>query len=228
MRPTVLLFDIDGTLILTGGAGRRSMDAAFRQETGQSDVFVDFRFGGMTDIGIVRAGLGRVGREYDEAFAERIFDAYLTILPKEVAAAEEYRVLPGVFEVLDAVIGIAGVAVGLGTGNIERGARIKLGRAELSKRFSFGGFGSDAEDRAVLLTRGAERGAAALGLDVPDCRVVVIGDTPRDVAAARAMGAECIAIATGGHPAEELRSHDPEAVFEDLGDPAALRAILPR
>ncbi len=224
--PTILLFDVDGTLILTGGAGRRSMERAFREVTGHADVFADFRFGGMTDPGIVRAGLERVGRAFDEAVVQSVFETYLSILPTEVEAAPDYRVLPGVYEVLDAVIGHDEVAVGLGTGNVEPGARIKLGRAELSARFGFGGFGSDAENRTALLTRGAERGAELLGVPLDACRVVVIGDTPRDIAAAAEMGAECVAVATGGWTAEELRAHGPTAVYDELSDPDAVRSIL--
>jgi phosphoglycolate phosphatase-like HAD superfamily hydrolase len=226
LRPTVLLFDVDGTLILTGGAGRRSMERAFRAVTGTPDVFRDFRFGGMTDLGIVRAGLERVGRPFEEAIVEEVLDTYLSILPTEVESAPDYRVLPGVYETLDRVSDREGIVVGLGTGNVEPGARIKLGRGELSARFEFGGFGSDAEDRAELLTRGAQRGAKALGADPAECRVVVIGDTPRDIIAAAAMGAECVAIATGGWTTEELRAHGPKAAFEGLADAAVLSAIL--
>lgn len=202
------------------------MERAFRAVTGTPDVFRDFRFGGMTDLGIVRAGLERVGRAFENAVVEEVLATYLSILPTEVEEAPDYRVLPGVYETLDAVSGKDGIVVGLGTGNVEPGARIKLGRAELSARFTFGGFGSDAEDRAELLTRGAERGAEALGQATAECRVVVIGDTPRDIDAAAVMGAECVAIGTGGWTKDELLTHSPKAAFDDLSDEAALRAIL--
>jgi phosphoglycolate phosphatase-like HAD superfamily hydrolase len=226
--PTVLLFDVDGTLLLTGGAGRRSMDRAFREVTGHANVFDGFRFGGMTDLGIVRAGLSQLGREFDEAVVAAILDVYLGVLPEEVADATNYRVLPGVLTVLDAVAELDNVAVGLGTGNVEPGARIKLGRGDLSERFRFGGFGSDAEERAVLLSRGAARGASHLGVSVELCRVVVIGDTPKDIAAAEAMGAECVAVATGGHAVSELRAEGATAVFEDLSHPGVVDRILHR
>ncbi|RLB50643.1 MAG: HAD family hydrolase [Deltaproteobacteria bacterium] len=228
MRPTVLLFDIDGTLVITGGAGRRSMARAFEEVTGEADVFTDFRFGGMTDLGILRAGLERVGRLFDMDTIEEIFAAYLSILPDEVAKAEGYRVLPGVEAVLEAVFEVTEVAVGLGTGNVEAGGRIKLRRAGLSERFAFGGFGSDAEERVALLRRGAERGAGRLGADLAACRVVIIGDTPRDVLAAEGMGADCVAVGTGGHSLDELRAAGPGEVFQDLEVPGVIDAILAR
>jgi phosphoglycolate phosphatase-like HAD superfamily hydrolase len=123
-------------------------------------------------------------------------------------------VLPGVLELLDALEGSRGVALGLGTGNIEAGARIKLTPARLSERFAFGGFGCDAEDRAELLEAGARRGAAALGAARARCRVVIIGDTPLDVAAAHAIGAECLAVATGNFDVDALQGA--ERVVERL------------
>lgn len=228
MRPTVLLFDIDGTLVVTGGAGRRSMARAFEQITGEVDVFRDFRFGGMTDLGILRAGLEQVGRLFDMATVEEIFAAYLAVLPDEVARADGYRVLPGVEDVLSEVFRADRVAVGLGTGNVEAGGRIKLSRAGLSERFSFGGFGSDAEDRVALLRRGAERGAARLEVEIEQCRIVVIGDTPRDVIAAEGLGAECVAVGTGGHSLEDLRASGPGQAFRDLEAEGVLDAILAR
>lgn len=226
VTPTILLFDLDGTLVTTGGAGRRSMQEAFRVHTEHPDVFADFEFGGMTDLGIVRAGLERVGRAFALDLANAIFETYLSVLPGEVERAADYTVLPGVREVLAGVRGRAGVAVGLGTGNIERGAHIKLSRGALGDHFAFGGFGSDAEDRVELLTRGAERGARALGVPLAACRVVVIGDTPRDVAAAQAMGAFSVAVGTGGHEVERLRALGADEAVSDLTASGVLDALL--
>jgi phosphoglycolate phosphatase-like HAD superfamily hydrolase len=108
------------------------------------------------------------------------------------------------------------IAIGLGTGNVEHGARLKLAPLELADAFAFGGYGSDHEDRAELIAIGADRGAARLGRARADCRVVVIGDTPKDVAAAQAIGAESIAVATGLFAVDELRTTGASVVVPDL------------
>src|SRR6185295_3780747 len=123
-------------------------------------------------------------------------DAYFAHLERELAAGKGYVVYPGVHEILAAVRDTPGVAVGLGTGNIKKGAYAKLVPGGLHAHFAFGGFGCDHEDRGELLRAGARRGAEALGVPLDDCRVVVIGDTPRDVAAAQKLGAECIGVGT--------------------------------
>ena len=222
----VLLFDLDGTLVLTGGAGRRAMEAAFRAVCGASDVLATFSFGGMTDRLIVRTALRGIGHPDDPTTVQRVLDTYLEHLPDEVARSPQYRVLPGVAELVRSLHGVGGIALGLGTGNIREGAMTKLARGGLDGFFSFGGFGCDHEDRALLLRAGAERGAAALGAPLDDCRVVVIGDTPRDVSAAREMGARCVGVGTGGHAPEELISLGAEAAFPDLTHADVREALL--
>jgi phosphoglycolate phosphatase len=225
IRPTVLLFDIDGTLVDTGGAGRRSMVGAFLDVTGRDDACAKMVFAGMTDRAIGREGLRAAGLEPTEALIDAVLDAYLTRLAAEVAASEGYRLMPGVVETLAWLAELAergasgaggGVAVGLGTGNVERGAYTKLARGAIDRAFTFGGFGSDAEDRAELLAVGARRGAESLGVATEACRVVVIGDTPKDVDAALRMGAECIGVATGGYTAATLAGHGAHWSFETL------------
>jgi phosphoglycolate phosphatase len=224
MRPTVLLFDIDGTLVSTGGAGRRSMERAFVEHTGTTGV-LDFSFAGMTDPAIVRLGLARAGRPPDPGSIAAVLASYLRVLSDAVAVAESYVVHGGVTRVLAEVAAWARVAIGLGTGNIRDGARVKLGRAGLFERFAFGGFGSDAEERADLLAVGAERGAARLGVPRAECRVVVIGDTPKDVAAALAIGAEAVGVGTGPYSAEDLRACGAAWAFASLEEEGALEAL---
>jgi phosphoglycolate phosphatase len=224
MRPTVLLFDIDGTLVSTGGAGRRSIERAFVEHTGTATV-VDFSFAGMTDPAIVRLGLSRAGRTVDAGSIAAVLASYLRALEEEVSAAERFVVHEGVTEVLIEVLSWDRSAVGLGTGNIRDGARVKLGRPGLFERFGFGGFGCDAEDRAELLRVGAERGAERLGLPRADCRVVVIGDTPKDVAAALAIGAEAIGVGTGPYTAEDLLACGAARAFRNLTEPGVLEAL---
>ena len=226
-RPTIHLWDIDGTLVSSGGAGRRAMQRAFAQVTGASE-HGDFEYAGMTDRLIARTGIRRAGLADDEAAIDRLIEVYLGILAQAVPNEMGYRVLPGVREALDATRGADGVAVGLGTGNVRRGARIKLERVGLFGEFSFGGFGCDHEDRAELLRVGAERGAAELGAPLASCRVIVIGDTTRDVDAARRLGVECLAVGTGGTSVDDLRAAGATWAVDDLVAPDALAVLLDR
>lgn len=228
MRPTVLLFDIDGTLISTGGAGRRAIERAFARRAGLTSGRGDacaFPFAGMTDRAIVRAGLAALGGPSGEDEIDAVLVLYVSLLEEEMASAA-CVIHEGVEAALDAAKGRAGVAIGLGTGNIREGARLKLGRAGLFDRFAFGGFGCDHERRDELLRIGAERGAALLGAPRAHCRVVVIGDTPRDVAAAQAIGAESIGVATGPHRREELAACGATHAVRDLAEEGAIEAML--
>lgn len=220
-RPAVLLFDIDGTLVDCGGAGRRAMERGFERTHGRPDAVAHIAFGGMTDPAIVRSGLEHLGKPTEEGAIASVLDAYLAALEAELPLASGFRVIPFVTETL-ARVHTRGHVVGLGTGNLKRGADLKLRHAGLAAQFSFGGFACDAEDRAELLRRGRERGLAVTG---PGARVVIIGDTPKDVAAARAIGAECLAVATGRFSLEELERASPTLAVSDLGD-ARARAFL--
>lgn len=228
MRPTILLFDIDGTLISTSGAGRRAMERAFARRYGAREA-LPFSLGGMTDRAIARDGLRALRPEVapEDAEIDAFLADYLEILADEAARSSGgFRVHAGIVACLDAAAARPACAVGLGTGNIQPGAKIKLERVGLYQRFAFGGFGSDDIDRARLLAVGAERGAARLGAARAECRVVVIGDTPRDAAAAAAIGAECVAVATSGFALDELRAAGATAAFADLDSPAARAAVL--
>lgn len=228
MRPTVLLFDIDGTLVDTGGAGRKALRRAFADRYDRPDACDHFSFDGMTDRAIARLGLQAIGRQVTDEEIDAVLSRYVAVLEEEVRGVEDraYLVHPGMVEALDEAAGRANVAVGLGTGNIREGARVKLQRVRLFDRFSFGGFGCDAEDRAALIRVGAERGAARLGAPLDACRVVIIGDTPKDVAAALACGGECVGVGTGAHRPEELLGAGAVAAFEDLTHPQARRALF--
>ena len=222
----VLLFDLDGTLVLTGGAGRRAMEQALDTFCGATEVLSTFSFGGMTDQLIVRTALRAVGFSDDPDTVQRVIDLYLERLPDEVARSPRYRVLPGVRPLVESLSGEPGVALGLGTGNVRIGAITKLARGGLDGFFSFGGFGCDHEDRTELLRAGVSRGAAVLGVPLEECRVVVIGDTPRDVAAAQALRARCVGVGTGGHTPEELVECGADIAFPDLTDARVRASIL--
>lgn len=225
MRPLVLLFDIDGTLVTTGGAGRRAIGRAFGRVYGREDACSGFDFSGMTDRAILRGGLTALGKTVEPAAVDAILAAYLSALTEEIASAS-CRVHAGIDIALNEAHARPHCAVGLGTGNVREGARIKLTRVGIYDRFAFGGFGCDHEDRAELIRMGAERGAERIGLSRSDCRVVVIGDTPRDIAAAQAIGAECIAVATGNYQAAQLSAAGARHVYRDLTEPAALALLL--
>jgi phosphoglycolate phosphatase-like HAD superfamily hydrolase len=227
-RPTVLLFDIDGTLVTTGGAGRRALELAFGRLHGREDALRHFPLDGMTDRSIVREGLRHLGVECTAGAIDGVLGLYVRCLEEAVAAVPDgrYRVHPG----MEAAILAAhqrGMAVGLGTGNIREGARVKLERVGLFRHFAFGGFGDDHELRPELIRAGALRGARALGHAALEAvRVVVIGDTPKDVAAAVAIGAESVGVGTGSFRPQALTEAGATHAFDTLASPGALEAVL--
>ncbi|NVJ07822.1 HAD family hydrolase [Myxococcus sp. AM001] len=228
MRPTVLLFDIDGTLVTTGGAGRRSMEAAFEKLHGRRDACDSFPMSGMTDRAIVRKAMHLIGVEDSVAAIDAVIDAYVAHLAEEVHKVDDqrYRVFPGMREAVKEARSRSGFAVGLGTGNVREGARVKLERVSIYDQFDFGGFGCDNEDRTELIRCGAKAGAAKLGVPVEECRVVVIGDTPKDVHAAHGVGAECIGVGTGTFSVQALIDAGATVAFPDFSHPQALEILL--
>ncbi len=204
------------------------MDRAFGDLLGRPDACAHFSFEGMTDRAIAREGLRAIGAAVDEAAIDDVLAAYLERLASELEKATNYRVLPAVVSLIESLTGIAGLAVGLGTGNVRVGAYAKLARGGIDGHFRFGGFGCDAEDRVELLRAGARRGAEALGAPIAECRVVVIGDTPRDVAAARGLGAYCIGVGTGGTTAAALLELGADSAFDTLAVDGVREALLGR
>jgi len=234
MRPTILLFDLDGTLVSTGGAGRRAIERAFNvlfaERGGSREACGHFSFAGMTDRAIARACLEALGIAPSEEAIARVLATYVELLDAELApaAAPGFRVLAGVRELLDGAAQRREFATGLGTGNVVAGARKKLSVCGLWERFPFGGFADDSEDRAELILAGARRGAERLVQPLDRCRVVVIGDTPRDVAAARAIGAESVGVGTSGFSARDLLASGATHVVDDLTDRRLLGMLLGR
>jgi phosphoglycolate phosphatase len=224
VRPTVVLFDIDGTLLDCGGAGRRAVSRAFLRLHGRSDAVEGLAFGGKTDPWIFDQGARRIGVEPTAHNLDALLAAYLELLDEELGSPPGYRVHAGADAAIDRAE-TSGHAVGIGTGNVRSGATIKLRRAGLDARFPFGGFGCDAPDRPGLLRAGARRGAERLGVAIERCRVVVIGDTPDDVSAARAIGAEVIGVTTGSFAAAALEGAD--VVVDRLDAPGLLERLGP-
>ena len=225
----LVLFDIDGTLLWSDGAGRRAMERALTHAFGSAGE-PGYRYDGKTDRQIVRDLMRGAGHEDARIDAEmaRLFELYLDGLRAELANGGNVRVLPGVPAVLDALEAQEHVVLGLLTGNIESGARAKLHAAGIDfARFRVNAFGSDHEHRPMLPAVAQGRMRDVFGLDVRGDRGVIIGDTPADIACGREIGARAIAVATGRYAEEELEAHAPAAVFPDLSDTdAVVRAVL--
>jgi phosphoglycolate phosphatase-like HAD superfamily hydrolase len=217
---TLLLWDIDGTLTLSGGAGMRALQAALRREFGIDRPLDDVDYAGRTDRWIVRQILGKTALPDNEANLTRFINAYLAELPGALQNPGT-RILPGVSTALANLAGRPHVTQALLTGNVERGARIKLGHHGLSDYFPFGAFADDSESRNDLGPVALRRARERLGVEFPPENVFVIGDTPHDIACGKVIGARTIAVATGRYSVDELRAHAPSAIFPDLSDTAA-------
>ncbi len=226
--PRVLLFDIDATLLKTGRAGVRALDRTFRLLYGVSEAMKGIRPDGKTDPLIIRELLEKNTPGLDpEREIPRVSEAYLRFLGEEVETSPGFEVMPGVEALLRRLSKIPHFALGLATGNLEEGARIKLRRAGLDGFFSFGGFGSDSEDRTEVVRAAVRRAEDHLGGPVPAESVFVIGDTPRDILHAREAGVRVVAVATGGSDLEELARYGPDHLLEDLsGTDRVVRLFL--
>jgi phosphoglycolate phosphatase len=211
-----VLFDIDGTLISTGGAGAVAWRHAFERLHGIPADIAQFTDAGMTDPEVGRLTFVRVlEREPTACELDALLAKRLLFLPQAIAEAPNYRVLPGVERLL-AELAEAGYLVGLATGGTEPAARVKLARADLNRYFSFGGYGSDSPDRAELTARGIERAGSLHGRLLGRRECLVVGDTPLDVEAARAAGATAVGVATGKFSAADLRAAGADHVLESL------------
>lgn len=228
--PKVLLFDIDGTLVLTGRAGVRAMNRACQEVIGHSNALDGVAVAGRTDWIILHDALRAIGHEMDEDLFARLRDTYVTLLREEILLPGEgvKAVLPGVAGLLDALRARPDVFLALLTGNFEEGARIKLEHFDLWRYFKCGAFGDDAADRNALVPFALDR-ARACGLDaIAPEDVFVVGDTPHDVACARAVGAVPVGVATGSFSVADLRGSGADIVFPDLGDAAAFMRVIDR
>jgi phosphoglycolate phosphatase len=218
-QATLILFDIDGTLIDTGGAGARSWAWAFERRFDTRIDIAEHSTAGMTDPAIGRATFQQVmEREPTSAELTELMASYQAVLPDFVASSEDYRVLDGVQSLLEELTD-AEIPLGLTTGGLEAAAHAKLGRAQLNHFFRVGGYGSDSEDRVALTRVAIERGERLLGHALDLNQVFVVGDTPLDIAAAEGVGAVSVGVASGRYDVEELRAADPDHVLSSLADP---------
>jgi phosphoglycolate phosphatase len=211
-----VLFDIDGTLVTTGGAGAVAWRRAIEELHG---VPVDIRTAteaGMTDPEVVRTALRQaLGREPSQREVARAMAVYLHHLPTAVTESNGYEVMPGVKALLPRLVE-AGVILGITSGNVEAAARIKLARGDLNHFFCFGGYGSDSADRIELTKRALERAQLVAGGSLDLAASLGVGDTPRDVAAAHGAGISSVGVATGNYSADELRRAGADHVLETL------------
>ena len=222
----LLLFDIDGTLLDSGGAGTRALNYAFRELFSLDHAFEGIGMAGKTDIQIIRECLEKHGVPTDNGLIPRMMNAYLTYLKAEIQNSTRH-VKPGIHEALSALSGRNGKCLlGLLTGNIELGARMKLEPFALNKYFPSGAFGSDDEDRNRLLPIARRRFEELTGREIPFGDCVIIGDTPRDVHCAKPYGAFSVGVATGPYHYEALEEAGADIVFRDLSDTEAfLKAV---
>jgi len=223
----IILFDIDGTLVLTGGAGGRAMHRAFRDVFNIEDAFDGIPMPGRTDLSIIRDALKQAGLVHEDGPITRLRDRYFHHLAEALEERHPRKVImPGVRELLDALHRRDDVFLALLTGNFARSAQLKLEYFDLWRYFRCGAFADDAEDRNQLLPIALERAAIHGAPGLSPERVIVVGDTPRDVACAAASGARAVAVATGPADVATLRACGADVVFEDLTDTDRFLALL--
>jgi phosphoglycolate phosphatase-like HAD superfamily hydrolase len=218
----LLLFDIDNTLLWTGGAGGQAMNLAFSEIFGVQDGFARVEFSGRTDLFILASalanhGLGGGVSEHLEPFLSR----YYRLLPRTLEEREGY-LMPGFPQLLEALAGRPDIRLGLATGNFSEGARIKLEYYGIRQYFAHGGFGEESIERAEVVRRAIQRVAGGAG----PAQVLVIGDTPHDITAALDNGATAVGVATGTYTLDELRASGAEIVFADFSDWQTAAGVL--
>jgi phosphoglycolate phosphatase-like HAD superfamily hydrolase len=213
-----ILFDIDGTLISSGGAGKAALEAALTAEFGVSHVIEKLLLSGRTDLAIATdlLRLGNLTNGPDSI--ARLRQAYLRHLPESLASLSGF-VLPGIRELVGALAERDDVVLGLLTGNFREGAKVKLGHFGLFEYFRLGGYGDLHLDRDDVAREALAEVRQLLGEDFPAENVWVVGDTPLDIRCARAINARVVAVCTGWHSREELAEHRPDVLCDDLTDP---------
>jgi phosphoglycolate phosphatase-like HAD superfamily hydrolase len=212
----LVLFDIDGTLVHTGGAGVKAFAKVFQTEFGAADHFERLKFAGRTDVSLVREFFSFHGIAATRANFERFFDRYVFWLD-HILRDSKTELCPGVWEFIGQLKSAREQPLlGLLTGNIRLGAEIKLRHFKLWEVFETGGFADDHEERDKIAAIARERGSSLLGEPLADEQVLVVGDTPLDIRCGRAIGAKVLAVATGGARLDELKDHQPDWAMPDL------------
>ncbi len=220
----LILFDIDGTLIDSGGAGIRSLNLALMELFSINNAFEGISMAGKTDTMIIKEGLKKHGILTDRII-DLVINTYLKHLRREILNDKKH-VKPGMYEIVQKLKYMNDISIGLLTGNLEKGARIKLEPFNLNQYFPAGAFGSDDEDRNNLLPIAVRRFEEMLqiSIDIRDC--IIVGDTPRDVECAHIYGAKCFGVATGPYTVDDLIKAQADYVVSDLMDHNPLLQIL--
>jgi phosphoglycolate phosphatase-like HAD superfamily hydrolase len=221
----ICLFDIDGTLLNTGGAGQAAMEDAFGAEFGTSRPAEGLLTAGRTDRAIAIDLFRFHGFDYDDEPAERFYQAYLRKLPAHLAERAG-MVLPGVEALIQSLREREDVVLGLLTGNFREGAKLKLGHFNLHHHFDFGGFGDRHLDRDDVAREALAEVRQRFNGTFDPARLWVIGDTPADVRCGRAIGAKVVAVGTGQYSVDVLRDTSPDVLFDDFADYDAFHRVL--
>jgi len=229
MTKKLLLFDIDGTLIRAGGAGSRALDRVFKEFFGIEKSCQSVRMDGRTDRAIVRDLINFFKVRPEDPIEKTIDDIlhhYLNNLENEILDKNLYIILPGIENILGLLKNRSDIVLGLATGNLRRGAEIKLNRGNLFHFFTCGGFGCDSEIRSELVGFAIQRGKELAKFDFSQEQIFVIGDTEFDIEAGRKAGAKTVAVATGAHPIDTLAKYKPDFLFSDFSDANSFLKIL--
>lgn len=214
----LLLFDIDGTLLLTNGAGTRAANRAFENIYGISEAMTKIDAAGKTDPIILKEIFkNELNRDYSHEEALELYKLYIPFLEEETSASET-TVMPGIPRLLENLSRREDMVLGIATGNIEQGAWIKLKSVGLDHHFKFGGFGSDSHLREHLIIKAKERAIDHVDNGTDIQKTFVIGDTPYDINHGRAAGAVTVGVATGSYSRAELEEHSPDHLFDDLNN----------
>lgn len=221
----LLLWDIDGTLITTGAAGHGAIVRAAAEQFGGDGNLDDVEIAGRTDLAIAHQILQKHGAPVTDENARAFLEIYLRWLADELPRREG-RVLPGVLAQLERLASQPETTLGLLTGNLERGAKLKLEHYGLWRFFTFGGFADDHHDRNELGPFAVSRALKGTGINFTGAQVDVIGDTGHDIACGKAIGARTVAVATGSWSREQLAEHEPDFLFDDLSNVDEVRQTL--
>jgi len=225
LKTKLILFDIDGTLLTSGGAGESALRLAVKDRFGRDDDLKDIEIAGRTDTAIARQIFARHAVEPTPENLGAFFDRYLHHLSAELRLGKG-ALLPGILELLRALRGRPHVAVALLTGNLSRGAEIKLTHYGIWEYFDFGAYADDHTDRNQLGKFARARALEKHGVEFLPADIFVLGDTPHDIDCGRAFGAKTVAIATGNYSRDQLASHNPDYLFENLKDVPRVLAML--
>lgn len=223
----MLLFDIDGTLLLTGGTGALAFNLVFKEMFGVEEAWGNTHPDGKTDPAIIdEVAVSCLGRTLSPAEYKKLCTRYLELFDENIGKSERFRLMPGVPELLEHLSQREDVLLGVATGNFEQAAWSKLERGKIRHYFSFGGFGSDSHHRPELTRQAMMRGHRTLGRELPSRHIFIIGDTPWDVLAGKHIGATTVAITTGSYTAADFEASNPDYIFPDLAQAERFLELL--